>query len=98
MPDWPDIPGPPDAHSPISRVVTDKAGSSWTVWEISPGQLPSKLRQLLGSDVEARGALLFVSETNEWRVLSPPPVKWLNSEEAELEGWLVRARVVRPSD
>lgn len=95
MADRPDIPGLPDGHSAISRALTDSLGVDWTVWEISPGQLPPKLRRLLGAEVEAKGALLFVSESNEWRALVPAPANWLDLDESALEGCRARAPVVR---
>ncbi len=91
MHEHPEIPGLPN-DQPISRVLTDATGVSWTVWEITPGSLPPKLRRLLGRDVEQGGVLLFVSESNEWRSLAPVPADWATLDESELEACRVRAR------
>jgi hypothetical protein len=91
MHEEPEIPGPPNGQ-PISRVLTDATGVGWTVWEIGPGSLPPNLRRLLGKDAERGGVLLFVSEANEWRSLTPVPADWAKLDESELEACRVRAR------
>ena len=96
MPDRPDIPGAANGQ-PLSRIFTDATGVAWTVWEITPGPLPPKLRRVLGTEVGAGGMLLFISESNEWRELNPVPPDWLQLDHAELEGYRVRARLVRAS-
>jgi hypothetical protein len=94
MPETPEIPGE-EKGQPLSRVHTDASGLAWTVWEITPGPLPPKLRRLLGTEVGVGGALLFVSESNEWRELTPAPADWIRLEDSEIEAYRVRARVVR---
>lgn len=94
MPESPEIPGE-EKGQPRSRVHTDATGHSWTVWEITPGPLPPKLRRLLGREVGVGGALLFVSESNEWRELAPVPADWTRLKDSELEVYRARARVVR---
>ena len=94
MPESPEIPGG-EKGQPLSRVHTDATGLAWTVWEITPGPLPPKLKRLLGREAGVRGALLFVSESNEWRELTPVPADWTRLEDSEIEEFRVRARVVR---
>ena len=94
MPEPPELPGE-EKGQPRSRVHTDATGRAWTVWEITPGPLPPKLERLLGREVGAGGALLFVSESNEWRELTPVPAGWIRLKDTELEVYRARARVVR---
>ena len=94
MPDTSDLPGAPDGQA-ASRTFTDRIGAEWTVWGIDAGPLPPKLRRLLGPSVEAKGALVFVSDSNQWRALTPAPADWMMVDESGLESYQVCARLMR---
>ena len=94
MPDTSGLPDVPDGQA-ASRTFTDRIGGEWTVWGIDAGPLPPKLRRLLGPSVEAKGTLLFVSDSNQWRALTPAPTDWMMVDESELECYHVRARLMR---
>ena len=91
MPDSSDLTRPPGSHA-ASRIFTDRIGTEWTVWGIGAGPLPPKLRRLLGPSVEANGTLLFVSDSNQWRALTPAPADWMMVDESKLESYHVYAR------
>jgi hypothetical protein len=85
------------AGHPLPRVFTDSVGATWTVREITPGPMPEKLSQLLREERRSGGWLLFISETDEKRRLSPVPQGWASLTDAELEAWCMRARRVPPA-
>jgi hypothetical protein len=88
-------PTPPD--QPLPRTFTDSVGGTWTVREITPGPMPEKLSQLLREDRRRGGWLLFMSEANEKRRLSPVPHGWAGLSDTELEALCMRARRVPPA-
>ena len=93
MPDTSDFAGARDIQA--SRTFTDSIGAEWTVWGIGAGSLPPKLRRLLGPSVEAKGTLLFVSDSTQWRALTPAPADWMMVDESKLESYNVYARPMR---
>ena len=81
---------------PLPRTFTDSVGGTWTVREIKPGPMPEKLSQLLREDRRRGGWLLFMTEANEKRRLSPVPHGWASLSDADLEALCMRARRVPP--
>jgi hypothetical protein len=95
MPD--DAARQPPTDQPLPRTFTDSVGGTWTVREITPGPMPEKLSQLLREDRRRGGWLLFMSEANEKRRLSPVPHGWASLSDTELETLCMRARRAAPA-
>ena len=67
------------------RTFTDRNGTEWRVWDITPGK---EVRHSL-----AGGWLTFESEAAKRR-LAPIPLYWVHAEDAELERLLADAKDV----
>jgi hypothetical protein len=86
----------PPTNPLVPRAFTDCLGATWSVREITPGPMPPKLRQMLGSERRAGGWLLFLSDSGAKRRLAPVPKGWAGLSDAELEVLCLRARRVPP--
>ena len=81
-----------------SREFIDSAGTSWTVWNVIPGEMSSRLTRMTGLIGERRLPwLVFQSAEGEKRRLVPIPDGWEECDDLTLEQWATRAEHVPPA-